>query len=69
MLLVLRKSPLKCMFLDLKWKTFQKYCEVGEIHQLNSGGLRFVLLYPTELCAISIGKCLFICAVDKVKTT
>lgn len=57
------------MFLDLKPKVLQKYCEVGEIiHQLKSGDLRFALLHPIELCVISNGKCLFISAVDKVKT-
>lgn len=68
-LILLCKSSSECMFLNLKSEVLQKYCEVGEvIHQVKSGGLRFVLLHPIELCAVSNGKCLFISAVDKVKT-
>lgn len=57
------------MFLDLKSKVLQKYFEVGEIiDQLKSWSFRFVLPHSIELCVISNGKCLFISAVDKVKT-
>lgn len=57
------------MFLDLKPMVLQMYCELEEIiYQIKSGGLRFALLHPAELCVIGNGKCLFISAVDKVKT-